>query len=80
MEGGSGQLDGLCTNPDALPSKRHEAIEAVVNRILDEAKALGMRNLMAMSVDESTLMRSKRHGFKPCPHTLIVVDLTTRST
>lgn len=80
VEGGMGQLDGLCTNPEALPSKRHDAIDLVVNRILDEAKALGMRNLLAMSTDKSVLMRSQRHGFKSCPHTLIVVDLATRST
>jgi N-acetylglutamate synthase-like GNAT family acetyltransferase len=80
VEGNHGQLDGLATSPWLPGEMRHFAIDAVVQQILSDAKALGMRSLHATSVDESTLMRSKRHGFVPMPHTLIVADLTRRST
>lgn len=69
------QLDGLITNPMALSADRHAAIDLVVSEIIKKSKELKIRQLLAVSVDEGTLERSKKHGFQKLPHTVIALDL-----
>ena len=75
IEGNFALLDGLITNPTQLGSTRHAAIDAVVSGLISIAVRLGYTRLMANSVDESTLTRSLKHGFKPLDHKVIVLDL-----
>ena len=72
VEGGMAQLDGLCTNPTLPGAQRHEAIDLVVAKCLEEAKARGITKVYALSVDEGILVRSQKHGFVRAPHVLIV--------
>lgn len=72
VEGGFGQLDGLCTNPSLPGATRHEAIDLIVAHAIKEAYVHGITSLYALSVDEGTLMRSEKHGFVRAPHVLIV--------
>lgn len=74
-EGKFMMLDGLTTNPEASGPVRHAAIDGLVERLIARAKDLGMTDLLAWSVDTGTLERSKRHGFKASPYTLITKNL-----
>lgn len=75
VEGGFGQIDGLVSSPEFSSEDRHLAIEAVVSAVIEEAKKLEIRQLISFSVDESTLMRSRKHGFKRMPHHLVVANI-----
>jgi len=74
-EGNYGIFDGLTTNPNVSGAIRHECIDAVVERIVLEAKKLGLKSIVALSVDDGTLMRAKRHGFLDLPHKAISLSL-----
>jgi hypothetical protein len=76
IEGGFIQLDGLCTNPSLPSSTRNKGIELVLSACYHKAKDLGYTRMLAMSIDESTLLRSINHGFVRLPHALIGLDLT----
>jgi hypothetical protein len=68
-------LDGLITNPEALPYLRNEAIEGCVKVIIKKAKDLKLKQIMATSIDQGVLDRSKSHGFIKIPDTMIVLAL-----
>lgn len=75
LEYNYGMIDGLITNPNSLPEYRHFAIDALIDKIKEKAIDLGIRRLIAFSVDKSTLARSSRLGFVQLPDTLIALDL-----
>lgn len=77
VEGGYAQFDGLISNPQALPSWRNAGIDLVSTKLLNLAKQLGIKGLVAMSADENTIMRSQRFGFVKLPHTYLAVNLNT---
>lgn len=78
MEGGYGQMDGFSTNPYRSGEDRHKALDMVVNTLITTAKSLKIAGLMVLTEDESTIMRSERHGFRKLRHTLLGVDLNSR--
>lgn len=75
VEGGFCQLDGLATDPEKDPVSRNTAINCVLMAVYLKAKELGYKEIMAFSMDNSTLLRSERHGFVKLPHALIALDL-----
>ena len=75
VEGGFAQLDGLMTNPSASSQERHVALDLVVDKLIEHARGLKIKHLIAFSNDSSTLLRSKAHGFVKQPYTMIAVDL-----
>lgn len=75
VEGNYMILDSLITDPDAHPAIRNQAIDAVVQELINKAKDMGVKKLMANTVDAHTLERSKKHGFKPLEHVVIVLEL-----
>jgi hypothetical protein len=75
VEGGSGQIDGLTTNPACSSVQRHMAIDAVFENIVDMAKYLRLRGLMFFTVDAGILERSKLRKFTKLSHTVSVLNL-----
>lgn len=75
VEGGYAQIDGLCSNPEASPAQRHEALDSVISKVIDTAKELGIHRLVCFTKDQSVCERSKKYNFKPLPHVLIVKEL-----
>lgn len=75
VEGGIGLLENLVTNPKADSLVRHVAIDLIVERIIEEAKAIKLTGLLAYSEDNGTLKRSIGHGFRVMPHVLITLNL-----
>lgn len=78
IEGNVAFLDNLTTNPLISSSVRNKCIDFLVTKIIEEAVNLGFKGLLAYSTDESTLIRSKKHGFLPMPHTLISLNLSCK--
>lgn len=75
VEPNHAQLDGLITNVLSRGELRHEAIDLVVRAIIEKAKELKIKQLLAFSVDEGTLKRSEKHRFVKLPHTVIALSL-----
>ena len=76
VEGGYAQLDGLITNPEAPGDMRSYAIDTVVAQLLETARQLEIKAVMATSIDKNTLERSKKFGFIKQDMTVIIVDTT----
>lgn len=75
VEGNAAQIDSVITDPKADPKIRNEAIDAIVERLIDFARKDGVKMILSFSIDAHTLERSKKHGFKQLPHTVITLDL-----
>lgn len=71
-EGGVGQVDGFCTDPDVDPEIRHICLDVLLNHIINTAKASGVFQLMAFTEDSNTLIRAMKHGFKLIPKGAVV--------
>lgn len=76
VEGYGAQLDGLTSNPKAPANVRNEALDSVIYHCIERAKQLDLKQLLAFSLDEHTLTRVERIGFKPIEHKAIIFDLT----
>lgn len=76
VEGGHAQLDGLVSNPLATGKKRHLGIDCIITKLIQVARGYGIKSILALSTDESTILRSRSHGFVKLPHTLIAVDIS----
>ena len=74
IEGGSAMFDGLTSNPDCSPEQRHVGNDLAIKTIIEAAKYLNIKHLVAFTADNSTLMRSIRHGFVEVPHTCVILD------
>lgn len=72
VEGGYGIVDGLASNPMQSAQDRDDALNAVLESLMDTADGQGMI-LMAWVKDKNTLMRSERHGFKPLPGVTLII-------
>jgi hypothetical protein len=70
-EGTLGIIEALVSNPMERGDIRHVAIDEVVKGLLADATSMGMKTILAYSVDDSTLKRSVSHGFSRYPHVLI---------
>lgn len=75
VEGGYGMFDSLITNPEITPEVRNSALDLICRHTVGRAKELGLSCIFAFSVDNNTLERSERLGFKKLPDTLIALKL-----
>jgi hypothetical protein len=75
VEPNHAQLDGLITNVLSTSALRHEAIDLVVKANIEKARELRIKQILAFSIDEGTLVRSEKHRFVKLPHTVIVLSL-----
>lgn len=75
-EGSYAILDGLVTNPDILGSLRNFAIDTITEMLVFLGRELGLKSIICFSVDESTIARAKRHGFKEVKYLLMKKNLS----
>ncbi len=75
IEGNIGWFDGLISNPEATGVVRNEALDTIVESLVEHAKKLKIKRIIAHTVDESIEVRSKRHKFRSLPHKLIALNL-----
>ena len=75
VEGNLGICEGLCTNPEASSNVRSIAIDSLIEQLIETAKAIDIKALIAWSQDKNTLERSVRHGFNKTADELLVFNI-----
>lgn len=61
-DGKFGLIENFITNPDADKKDRHEALDLLIQKLLDTAKELNYTYIIATTNDESILKRGRRAG------------------
>ncbi len=74
------QIDTLATNAYAGSILRHEGISKVVDALINEAKSLKLKGIIAHTQDSGTLVRAKAIGFHVVPQTIIALSLQETPT
>jgi hypothetical protein len=75
VEGDFAQLDTLVSEKQASSQMRHEGISMVVNALIEEAKRLKMKGIIAFTTDLSVIARARTLGFNTMPETVISLAL-----
>ena len=75
-EGDVSIFDSLVTSKQASSDERHQAIEALTEQIIGDAKRLGFTRMLAFSVNAQTLSRAEARGFKKTPFTVMSCQLS----
>lgn len=68
-------IDTLVSNAYCGSILRHKGIAGVVEGLIEEAKHLKLKGLVAHSQDKGTLERAKSLGFHIVPETIIALPL-----
>lgn len=76
VEGGYAQIDTLTTNAKFKSKSRHEALSKVVEELIEAAKILELKGILAFTKDEGILKRAESLGFHTVPQTIIALSLT----
>lgn len=63
VEGFYGMMDGYITDPTALPNLRNQALEEITNALIERAKELKLKKVLAFAIDPNILKRAHEHGF-----------------
>lgn len=61
---GMSWLSFLCTSPLATSAERHEALDGVMRALMQDAKQLGCRAVVATLRDKGLIERHHNHGFQ----------------
>jgi len=75
LEGGFGQLDTFVTNPESSPKDRNDALNLLAERLINEAKALELRGIYAISSDVSVVCRAVATGFRLLDKVIVGLNL-----
>lgn len=76
VEGGFAQIDNLIADPNKYPGKARSAcIDALVVKIIDHAKKIGVSAIISNTIDKTILKRAQKHGFRILPHFLMALEL-----
>ncbi len=76
VEGGYAQLDTLTSNKMFGSLIRHQGIELVVNHLIQDAKDLRLKGIIAFTTDDGILERADQRGFTTLTHSVIALKLT----
>lgn len=69
------QLDGLTSNPYFGSKIRHLGITKVVNALIEDAKDLKLKGIIAFSADKGILVRAEAIGFRTVNASIIALRL-----
>lgn len=75
VEGGYAQIDTLVSNAELPSQTRHEGISLVVNSLIDTAKELKLKGIMAITDNKSVVIRGESIGFKVLHECVLVRTL-----
>lgn len=76
VEGGYGQIDCLTSNAHFGSLVRHQGIQKVVNSLINEAKDLKLKGIIAFSKDAGIVKRAEDIGFHVVEQTIIALPLS----
>lgn len=69
------QIDTLVSNGYFGSIYRHEGIKKVVDSLIEDAKRLKLKGIIAHTQDKGTLVRAEALGFHVVPQTIIALPL-----
>lgn len=69
------QIDTLVSNAYCGSILRHEGISQVVDSLMEEAKRLKLKGIIAHTQDKGTIIRAQALGFTIVPQTIIALSL-----
>lgn len=75
IEGTICLIDSMATDQSVPGEIRHQMLDRLTATIIEKAKELGFKKLIATTEDLSILERAKRHGFSAVPQLIIVKEL-----
>lgn len=75
VEGGFAQIDTLVSNAHLSSDIRHLGISMVIDKLIESAKDLKLKGIIATSLDKGIIKRAEDIGFRVIPQTLIVLAL-----
>lgn len=67
------QIDGLTSNPFFGSIIRHHGINKILECLINDAKELKLKGLMAFTVDSSILVRAEAMGFRKVAHSILTL-------
>lgn len=76
VEGGFAQMDTLTSNSAFGGMIRHEGIKLIVNELLESAKQLKLKGIIAFTSDEGIMSRAKSIGFHQVDQKLIAIKIS----
>ena len=74
VEGGFGQIDGLVADRYAPRELKQQAIDIAIEKCIDKARSLRIKNLLAFCQSERPTMTALSHGFVKLPHNCLALD------
>lgn len=74
-EGDAAIIDCMASNPGFVGVLRHEALDLLTTKILETAKELGFKSIIASTRETTIVARAMRHGFVVVPQILIAKEL-----
>ena len=75
VEGGYGWIDSLVTDATAPGASRNEALDLITTALVEEARRLELRGIIAFTKDQNTYSRAMKHGFCGQQFAVITKDL-----
>lgn len=78
VEGGYGQLDTFVSNPYFGSKLRNEAINNIVDNLLQDAETQKLRGIIAITQDESIVNRAKDRNFVILPQVILGLNLSRK--
>lgn len=76
VEGNYGIMDSFVTNPQCGPEIRHDALNRLMQELIDAGKSLGMRKLLAFSFHDNIMNRAIKYGFEVHSHVYATLNLS----
>lgn len=68
-------IDSLITDPFELAQVRNKVLDILTDHLLCECKKMGFKKVMALSEDNNTIYRAKKHGFQMRPYTVLTLSV-----
>jgi hypothetical protein len=68
-------IDSLVTNPGFRSDLRDRALNMLFDELLAVAKIMKIDRVIGFSVDEHTICRAEKFGFKQSEHTLMIMEM-----
>lgn len=72
-------FDSFITDPTFASHERHLALEAIIDKLFQEAKDNGYITCMAFTEEATIINRAKAHGFKIIAQTILSINLGDRN-
>ena len=77
VEGGYAIIDSLIADPASDKTRRNEALDGIITRLIVDGRRLGMKSLLAICELPATIERAKTHGFDPSAFMALTLQISS---